>query len=638
MNKIKFNKNQIEDLERRILNTMASKKLSEEDIKHPFIVAFENILKAKVHRVRCDGLVSWLEGCFWIEAKRLSNFSNPKDRAVALTQVLFDKKKTLDRGNEFPPLVVCLSKTHTFVCASALLEKFQSVSGINWNVGPSNASATYPELVNQIKEDMAIQHGVAVWEIQKGFLLPFLEGLTSRKGWVNPKGKLAGHQLGAIISNLSEREQMLIISRRGEKYQAPKDSGSRIDEIVRTDLYQQATNESFCLHSIYDSNCYSGLQNTPTPLPLCKELTNKVVEASGNLEGKKIAVLFNPEFVIELAKRTDIDKNNILFVTDSSRKAHTIKSIFGVETAYDPILIDTKDINPMKHTRKAIFNFGKQFDVVLANPPYQEPFEKETDKKGGRRIYHRFVELALETLLKDDGHMAFIHPSSWRTIAEAKGGLYCLLKKYNIKYLEMHSLEDGERTFGAGTDYDWYVLQKCTNQGKTRIKFRDGEEYDVDIGLLEYLPNENFDLYRSLLAQLDEERVEILYSRSSYGTDKTHISKDRDDTHLYPVIRHIKTDGSLTLSYSNRKNNGHFGVPKVVLSEGNTGVFFDKNGEYGLTEFAFAIVDELENLEIIFNLIKSGAVDELFKATAVPKMPRGLVPFRVFRKDWFKAL
>ena len=138
-----------------------------------------------------------------------------------------------------------------------------------------------------------------------------------------------------------------------------------------------------------------------------------------------------------------------------------------------------------------------------------------------------------------------------------------------------------------------------------------------------------------MIAKDDEERVNILHSYSDYETRKAHISKEKTDEFKYPCVYTIVKDGTINKWWSMTKNNGHFGVPKVIWSNGMASPpTIDSIGEYGLTQFSYAIVDDVENLYKIhkcmnddkfINLMKlcymsSGKIDEIKEGTfSIPK-------------------
>ena len=134
---------------------------------------------------------------------------------------------------------------------------------------------------------------------------------------------------------------------------------------------------------------------------------------------------------------------------------------------------------------------------------------------------------------------------------------------------------------------------------KTKIKCMDGTVELVDISKLEYIPSGMFKEFEKLFAKNGEEKVNILYSRSAYGSDYSHISKEQSDEHKYPVVYFTYKDGSTQLRYSSTNKNGHFGTPKIIWSQGISTPIVDEKGEYGVMNFASAIVDEPKNLPFI---------------------------------------
>jgi hypothetical protein len=239
-----------------------------------------------------------------------------------------------------------------------------------------------------------------------------------------------------------------------------------------------------------------------------------------------------------------------------------------------------------------------KFDVIVMNPPYQEL--KEGFKKS-QAIWDRFVIKALETSLVTDGYLVAVHPSGWRSTDGAFKRVQSLLKSHQMLYLEVHSKQEGMKTFGASTPYDFYCLRNTENLGNfnTKIKCQDGNIERTDISKLNLIPNGMYDAFKKLIAKKGEETVKILYSRSAYGNDKPNMSKEQTEEFKYPCIYYTYKDGTSKLFYSNTNQNGHFGIPKVIWSQGISMPIVDTNGEYGVMNFACSIVDDVQNLERI---------------------------------------
>ena len=242
----------------------------------------------------------------------------------------------------------------------------------------------------------------------------------------------------------------------------------------------------------------------------------------------------------------------------------------------------------------------EKFDIVVMNPPYQTLQEGNSKSLA---IWDRFVLKGLETSLIIDGYLVAVHPDGWRSTGEgAFKKIKNALKSRQMLYLEVHDKNEGFKTFGATTTYDFYCIRNTENKGNfnTRIKCIDGTIERADISKLEFIPNGMYDTFQKLMPKKGEETVKILYSRSAYGNDKPNMSKEQTEEFKYPCVYYTYKDGSMRLYYSNTNNNGHFGIAKVIWSQGGaSSPVVDANGEYGVMNFACSIVDNVQNLERI---------------------------------------
>ena len=91
--------------------------------------------------------------------------------------------------------------------------------------------------------------------------------------------------------------------------------------------------------------------------------------------------------------------------------------------------------------------------------------------------------------------------------------------------------------------------------------------------------------------------INVLYCKKMYACDTSNddISKHKTEGFDRPVVSYVGQN-DLSVWYA-RKNTGHFGVPKLILSWGAGGYrFIDKHGEYGIGGNCWSIVDTVENL------------------------------------------
>lgn len=316
------------------------------------------------------------------------------------------------------------------------------------------------------------------------------------------------------------------------------------------------------------------------------------------------------------------------------------KNIFLYMTAFDP-----KDEYAMNvycgsfldedFNRHAKDVWGvEKFSCVVMNPPYQ------TCQEGNKKtqpLWHLFVEKSLSVLV-EGGYMAAVHPSGWRNIDGVFKNTQRLLKEKQMLSLKMHSFKDGLKTFGAKIDYDFYCIKNIKNDDfKTKISCVDGTIENMNLFPMEFIPNENINKIFSLIAKDGEEKVTIL-ADSSYHTQRTEqMSKEQTDEFKYPCIYMVKFGENIITWYSSTNKKGHFGIPKVIWGNGASDVTVDSNGDFGLTQFAYAIVDDVENLVNIKKALdSSNFIKEImnYRDGLGDKYNRKIIA--TFRKDFWK--
>ena len=275
----------------------------------------------------------------------------------------------------------------------------------------------------------------------------------------------------------------------------------------------------------------------------------------------------------------------------------------------------------------------EKFDIVIGNPPYQTSNEGQTKTKA---IWHLFVEKSIN-ILSEGGYLNMVHPSNWRYIDGSFRNIFEMFKNKQMLYLELHSKSDGQKTFGASTTYDFYCLKNCNNKKLTKIKFQDGVIGDYDLSKLKFIPNGKIDVFVKLMASDDEDKVNVLYNRSSYGTDKKNMSSVKTDEFKYPCIYYTYADGTYKLWYSSTNNNGHYKIPKVIFSSGISTPLIDSKGEFGQCQFAYGIIDSVNNLEDIKTALLNKKFLELMKyVDGVSGQRYNYKILSTFRKDFYK--
>lgn len=236
----------------------------------------------------------------------------------------------------------------------------------------------------------------------------------------------------------------------------------------------------------------------------------------------------------------------------------------------------------------------KKFDNIVANPPYQIP----TGPNKTQTIYDELT-VQFYNMLKDNGKMTIIHPGSWRfSTNRSKKALKKLRKIYaenNIISMELNDYKKGKKTFNAGTDYDVITMIKEPSKGKTKIITKSDGIINKDLKDFDLIPTDNFEIFKKFKVKDTEEKAELLYNRSAYGTDKKWTRKNKDAEFKYPVIYACPQKGIKKI-YSNTKDNGHFNISKLIWSKAAGFSILDIEGLFGLSEYSYGLVDTKENL------------------------------------------
>jgi len=281
-----------------------------------------------------------------------------------------------------------------------------------------------------------------------------------------------------------------------------------------------------------------------------------------------------------------------------------------------------------------LYKTKMKFDVVLGNPPYQI----QVGPKKTEAIWNKFFHKSL-TILNEGGYLSLIHPSGWRNITGNFKDVQEVIRSKKVPFLSIHNEKDGMETFGAETRYDYYTLQNIPNDGsETTVRFQDGQVKKLHLNEMEFIPNGGIDLLNSLLAKEDEETVEMIHSYSDYETRKSWMSKTQTNEFTHPVVYTVDYLSQPTFYYSSTNQKGHFGKPKVIWSNGrisSIGNYIDETGEFGLTQFAYAIVDEVENLSNIKRALDSKKFKNLMELCAVGQLTVNHKVVAKFRKDFW---
>jgi len=268
------------------------------------------------------------------------------------------------------------------------------------------------------------------------------------------------------------------------------------------------------------------------------------------------------------------------------------------------------------------------FDAVIGNPPYQNT---NNNKGSGNTLWNKFVERSLNKWLKNNKLLLYVHPRGWRQLNNKIGEL---MKSKQIVYLNMNSIKKGIEIFNASTDYDWYLIVNKEVYKKTIIDDYKNNKYEYTINNeLKFIPNHSLNEIYNLINIVDDNN--FINDQSSYEPRKRWMNKEKTDEFKYPCVYTINGKNVITNKWSKINNKGHFNICKFIFTNGN-GIYKDKKGEYGLTQWAYAFkcnVNEFDDIEKSFNSNKFKNVIDAINLTS-NKYNYSIM--KMFKKDFWK--
>lgn len=272
------------------------------------------------------------------------------------------------------------------------------------------------------------------------------------------------------------------------------------------DLYKLLKRESDTL--------FDGSHNIHTPKAVVDDLLSKL-----EFDSKSILVMYNPEFVLGLAL-AGIDPEQITFFSDHVNK-NKLMDKFNVR------YVDTLE-DSMK------------FDVVVGNPPYQDG----TKEGGQNKIYNIICKNSLN-LLKEDGVIAFITPTS----VLKKSKRFSLIGQRGLKHVNFTA----DNFFNVGIKIcSWIVDLKHTSSdvtvtnidGSTSVQSKDSVIYDYSI------VDKDFAKIYNTLKELTDTPAKRMFDENNFGDA---IVKSPSTDHPYKIYSIAKDKTKQIFGYSKRQ-------------------------------------------------------------------------------------
>ena len=212
-------------------------------------------------------------------------------------------------------------------------------------------------------------------------------------------------------------------------------------------------------------------------------------------------------------------------------------------------------------------NMSKKFDVIIGNPPYQNP-----GKSKGEKLWYRFIRKSVD-LLNDDGYLAFVTPNSWMTggtnMASGKWGvLKDVFCHYQLIHANVHNVTS--RFFPKiGIQISHWLMQKSKITGPSLIELED-TTIKIDLTKADILSSEpnslSMSVVNKVLHNTSNEVFEVQYFQhhTKPGTYHEEDSPIGEYSHSHWIMGSDATD-DLSIKYINFDKSPKIRYNKIMM-------------------------------------------------------------------------
>lgn len=231
------------------------------------------------------------------------------------------------------------------------------------------------------------------------------------------------------------------------------------------------------------------------------------------------------------------------------------------------------------------FNISDRFDIVLGNPPYNS---NGTKHKGNKNIYVYFSLNALNSWIKPNGYLVFLHPPVYRIpnhkIQHTKTNLNKIYTNKKICFIKMYSINQISKLMSVMINVDFIIIENAPNDSnQTKIIDINNDEYYAIIKENEFIPNFGLNIMEKIKQANKYGNIELIMN------SELHAQKAEGTT--YKNIHGIRSKG-IKIFLSDKKHT-FFNSPKLIINGigSYNYVFYDKYGEYGISQSPIAIIN-----------------------------------------------
>jgi hypothetical protein len=292
---------------------------------------------------------------------------------------------------------------------------------------------------------------------------------------------------------------------------------------------------------------------------------------------------------------------------------HIVNSmLYGIDTNSVQTRIATKalclasGVTPNVYIDNSLTrDWNMKFDVVVGNPPFQESKEDGSRKSMSTNLWTKFIDMSVNDLLADDGHLVMITPASWagptKNLAGDRRVLKDIFAKNNTYYINLTKALNNYFA-GVGSTFSYFALSKGAYNGTTLIQL-DDSTINVDLTKVDSLPRVNNQLAYSIndkyMSKINGEVIKGQLQSASI----IQYQETKDTTFSWPAY-HTPAKGG-RIWYTNNKHPD-FDSNKIIISLSGVYQPLKDQGTQGFTDMCLAyIIKPSETLDSAYSVINS---------------------------------
>lgn len=315
------------------------------------------------------------------------------------------------------------------------------------------------------------------------------------------------------------------------------------------------------------------------------------------------------------------------------------KRVFGLESSQ--FLIDTA-VNMHKlagqYAKKPYQKYfemepGMKFDVVIGNPPYQDP---DNDK---RMLWNAFADKAIE-VTKKDGYIALVTPATWIRAKTNIHNSYRLLEDLQVEKAVVYAKDDTPFA-GIGSTISYHITKNTERTDPTPIYYgewsKGTEQFirDIDIKDEKIWPGEltpqNLAIHDKLVPFPKIEFVKSCEFHNQTLKGKKLVSDIKSEE--FPYTHHVSA--AITRYTSKKFSRYHDWKVMVPLTSTIDKAVIDKDCGHGEDMLTLYVEDQqtAENIKHLFQTEAYKFIGRMYK-NGRNQVLQNIFPLVSFSKKW----